>query len=88
MAKRRGKPASPIHVRLFELRKAHDLTQEEVADAAGVDKTAVCHWETGDAKPDVERLPRLATLFETTVEALIEGDKQYEAIRNAFGVAS
>lgn len=86
--KRKSAKSSPIHGRIFELRKAANLTQEQVADLAGVDNTAVCHWETGDGRPEPGRLPKLAAILGTTVDALIEGDARYEALRDAFGAAS
>jgi transcriptional regulator with XRE-family HTH domain len=64
----------PIHARLAELREQHNLTQEQVASVVGVDKTAVSHWETGVARPDVSHLPALASLFTTTIEDLVEGE--------------
>lgn len=53
----------------------------------GVDNTAVCHWEKG-ARPEIWRLPKIAEVLNTTVEALIEGDERYETIRDALGAAS
>lgn len=38
------------------LREAADLTQQELADAIGVDRTAIAHWEAGRRNPDGKRL--------------------------------
>lgn len=36
-------------------RKVKALTQEDLADAVGVSRQAVSKWETGEAKPDLEK---------------------------------
>lgn len=50
------------------------MTQEEVADEVGVDKTAVSHWENAVARPDVMHLSKLASIFETTIAELVAGE--------------
>lgn len=71
---KRRKLTGPIHARLAKLREDRKLTQEDVATKIGVDKTAVSHWENGVARPDVQHLPALAELFETTISALVAGE--------------
>ena len=53
-----------------DLRKSKSLTQEALAQAAGVSIQAVSKWETGQSLPDVTLLPAIADFFETTVDAL------------------
>lgn len=36
--------------RIKELRLAHEMTQEELADLCGVSKAAVSYWEAGETK--------------------------------------
>jgi transcriptional regulator with XRE-family HTH domain len=38
------------------LREAAGLTQQELAVAVGVDRTAIAHWESGRRNPDGKRL--------------------------------
>ncbi|MEV5792686.1 helix-turn-helix transcriptional regulator [Streptomyces sp. NPDC052192] len=45
------------------LRKRAGLTQKELAEILGVDRTAVAHWEAGRRNPDGKRL-------ESYIEAL------------------
>lgn len=84
MSKRR----SPIHERIRALRIERDLTQEDVATATDVHVSAVNHWETGDSRPDVARIPALARVLGSSVEDLIAGDQKYLAILTALGGAS
>ena len=47
-------------MRIAELRERRKLTQEQLASACGVDKTAVSHWETGHSAPRASRMGKVA----------------------------
>lgn len=81
---KRRKLTGPIHGRIAELRKARELTQQDLAAKIGVDETAISHWENGVARPEPLKLPGLASTLGVTVDELIEGDADYEALREAF----
>lgn len=53
------------------LRREHNLTQMALADAMGVSFQAVSNWERGQSMPDISKLPELAELFGTTIDALL-----------------
>lgn len=71
-----------------QLRKANDLTQEQIADIFHVSPQSVSRWETGANYPDVEMLPHIAILFKVTVdellgtEAILGEEKAKEYIRD------
>lgn len=52
-------------------RKAHGLTQEQLAEAMGVSVAAVSKWETGASAPELTMLVELAAFFEMSVDALL-----------------
>lgn len=56
-------------------RRALELTQEQLAERLGVSFQAVSRWENGSAYPDIELLPVLAELFETSVDKLMGLDE-------------
>ena len=56
--------------RIHTLRRAHDLTQEELAAQLGVTFQAVSKWETGKAAPDIILLPLLADIFDCPIDDL------------------
>ena len=60
---------------LRKLRKAKDLTQEEVAEMLNVSPQSVSKWERGDTLPDITLLPSLANLHKVSVDAIIGMDK-------------
>ena len=54
-----------------QLRKTHDLTQDQIADIFHVSPQAVSRWETGATYPDIEILPHIAMFFKVTVDELL-----------------
>ena len=60
------------------LRREKDITQEQLAEMLGVSYQSVSRWETGACYPDMELLPTLANVFETTVDKLLGVNEQLE----------
>lgn len=54
-----------------EQRKKLNLTQAELAQRLFIDQTTVSKWELGKAIPDQKMLPKLATLFNVSVDYLL-----------------
>lgn len=54
------------------LREAKGLTQRYIADFFGVTQVAVARWESGDAMPSADKLPRLAQLLGCTIDELYD----------------
>lgn len=52
-------------------RKLLGLTQEQLAERLGVTFRSVSRWENGTTYPDMEILPELAKVFDTTVDSLL-----------------
>ena len=61
--------------KLQELRKGKGLTQEELAQAIFVSRTAVSKWESGRGYPNIDSLKGLAKFFCVTVDELISPDE-------------
>ena len=60
--------------RLYELRKKHNLSQEELAERLGVSRQAVSKWERSEASPDTDNLIALAKIYGLTLDELIYGE--------------
>ena len=56
--------------RLNSLRKAQNITQEQLAHMVGVTGQAVSKWETDLSYPDITIIPTLANILDTTVSYL------------------
>ena len=59
--------------KLQKLRKQKGLTQEELAEALYVSRTAVSKWESGRGYPNIESLKAISKFFSVTVDELLSG---------------
>ena len=57
--------------KLQELRKNKGLTQEDLASALYVSRTAVSKWESGRGYPSIESLKQIAKFFNITIDELL-----------------
>jgi len=61
--------------KLQELRKQKGLTQEELAKALFVSRTAISKWESGRGYPGLDSLKAIAKFFLLTIDDLLSGDE-------------
>ena len=61
--------------KLQELRKQKGLTQEELAAALYVSRTAISKWESGRGYPNIDSLKAIAKYFGITVDVLLSGEE-------------
>ena len=61
--------------KLAELRQKKGMTQEELAAALFVSRTAVSKWESGRGYPNIESLKQIARVFSVTVDDLLSSDE-------------
>ena len=59
--------------RLVQLRKAHGLSQEELAERLNVSRQAVSKWERAESSPDTDNLIALASLYGVTLDEVVHG---------------
>lgn len=57
--------------KLQELRKAKGLTQEELAEALFVSRTAISKWESGRGYPSIDSLKAIAKFFGVSIDTLL-----------------
>lgn len=55
-----------------KLRERYDLTQQELADIAGVTNKAVSAWETGQKEPRMGAIEKIANHFNIKKSNIIE----------------
>lgn len=60
-----------IHIRIADLRKEKNITQQQLADYMGVSFKTISKWETQSSMPDITALPMLAEYFQVTVDQLL-----------------
>lgn len=61
--------------KLQELRKSKGLTQEELAEALYVSRTAISKWESGRGYPSIDSLKEISRYFSVSIDDLLSGDK-------------
>ncbi len=64
-----------LNEKLQKLRKQKGLTQEELAEALFVSRTAVSKWESGRGYPNIDSLKGIAKFFSVTLDELLSGDE-------------
>ena len=64
-----------FHEKLQQLRKRKKLTQEELAQALFVSRTAVSKWESGRGYPNIDSLKTVAKYFGVSVDELLSGEE-------------
>lgn len=76
--------------KIRELRRAGNLTQEQLAAALNITPQAVSKWEMGASYPDMTMIPIIASFFKVTLDELFDFDvknveKEIEEIRLEYG---
>ncbi|MCR4731372.1 MAG: helix-turn-helix domain-containing protein [Saccharofermentans sp.] len=61
---------------LVELRKIHDMSQEELADMVGVSRQTLSKYETGESLPDIEKCKLIADAFGVSIDDLLNYDSR------------
>ena len=56
---------------ICKLRKDKGFTQEQLANCVSVSIAAVSKWETNSAYPDIELLPKIAQVFDVSIDYLM-----------------
>lgn len=70
--------------KLQELRKEKGLTQEELAEALFVSRTAISKWESGETVPDIRQSKKMAALYNISLDELIDFDLDIREIQETI----
>lgn len=68
--------------KLQMLRKNRGLTQEELAEALFVSRTAVSKWESGRGYPGIDSLKQISAYFSVTIDDLLSGERLLSIAEN------
>ena len=60
--------------KILSLRKARNMSQEELADRLGVSRQAVSRWEVGSALPDASNILQISRLFGVSADYLLNDE--------------
>ena len=63
-----------FHEKLQELRKKRGITQEELAEALYVSRTAISKWESGRGYPSIDSLKEISNFFSVSIDDLLSSE--------------
>ena len=66
--------------RIKQIRKNAELSQGEFAKLFSVSHQSVQKWESGDSRPDIEKLEKIAKFAGITLDELVTGEKKGEVL--------
>lgn len=61
--------------KLQELRRNKNMTQEELAEALFVSRTAISKWESGRGYPNIDSLKDISNFFGVTIDELLSAER-------------
>lgn len=64
-----------FHENLKKLRKAHNISQEKLAEILDVSRQAVAKYECGRCYPDIEKIIAISNLFHMSLDDLLKEKK-------------
>lgn len=74
--------------KITELRKAHKMTQEELASICNVSRQSISKWEADIALPETDKLLLLGELFHVSMDVLLKDDLMIDGIRETHSCGS
>lgn len=63
---------------IYLMRTKKRLSQGDLADALDVSRQSVSKWENNTAVPELEKLIKMAQIFDITIDELVTGEKSAE----------
>jgi len=64
-----------FNVKLQQLRKQNNMTQEQLAEQLYVSRTAISKWESGKGYPNIDSLKSISKLFSVSIDDLLSGEE-------------
>ena len=67
-------------LRLEELRKVHNYSQNDIARLIGTTNQTISNWEKGKTEPGINHLKKLADIFHVSVDYLIDHNLREKSV--------
>ena len=64
--------------KITELRKKRGWSQKELAEKVDVTRQSVSKWESAQSTPDLDKILKLAEIFEVTTDELLKAEQRFE----------
>lgn len=66
--------------KIFKMRKANGLSQDELSDQMSVSRQSISKWESGQSTPELDKIIKLAEIFDVTTDYLLQASETDELI--------
>ena len=66
--------------KLYALRRSKNISQEEFANVLNTSRQAISKWERNESKPDVDKLIKIAKLFNVSIDYLLSYEINYSDV--------
>ena len=73
-----------VNKRLKLLRKQNKLSQIQVADAIGVERSAYCSYETGRRNVSIETLLKIVEFYKIPIEVFFESENDFKVSEDGY----
>lgn len=64
-----------VYIRLKEMRLKKDISQEEIAEKLGINRTMIIHYEKGRNQPSLERTIQIAHILDCKLDDLVDTNR-------------
>ena len=65
-------------MKLRELRTQNHISQDRLAKELNVGRTTITNYESGESKPDIEMVKKIANYFNVSIDYLLYNEQQKE----------
>lgn len=65
-----------LNQKISQLRNDNNWSQEELAEKLNVSRQSVSKWESGQAKPDLDKIIALSNIFDVSTDYLLKDDNE------------
>ena len=75
-----------LGIKLKELRKSNNLTRKQASTRLGVSESTIGMYENGSRQPTLENLRKIANLYKTTTDYLLDCEHIDKETLSLFGL--
>ena len=68
--------------KIYELRTQHNLSQGDLANELNVSRQSISKWENGNSTPDLDKIIKLAEIFNVSLDELIKNEEKEVTVVN------
>ena len=77
-----------LNQKITQLRNDNNWSQEELAEKLNVSRQSVSKWESGQAKPDLDKIIALSNIFDVSTDYLLKDIMKKKAIHQLRSITS